>query len=132
MPAIPNLTPDDTITGMARRAYTEYARQHVSMGMKFPQFDQLAIAARANWKLIVAKSLGQKTDVINVNRMERKPFVIILTGFTELGQQQFRKGIEDRLEAQAANMERITQDAQANDGDGAAGADGEPGAGEDA
>lgn len=129
MPNSPDLikAPDDTITGMARRAYGEYAHQHSSMGMKFPPFDQLGIAARANWKLIVAKALGMKVDVVNVNRMERKPHVVILTGFTDFGARQFREGIEAKLAAQAANMERITSDDEAGNDDGHPGGDAEPG-----
>lgn len=95
---------------MARRAYSEYARQHSAMGMRFPPWDQLTIAVRANWKLIIAKALGQHTDVININRMERKPFSVIVTGFTQFGASTFRQGMEAKLEAQKASMESITND----------------------
>ena len=88
--------PDDTITAAARRAYIQYGKQHRQMGMKFPAWDELAINIKANWKAIVASAFG-KTEIVNINRMNRDPHSILITGFTKDAAETFRQGIESKL-----------------------------------
>lgn len=109
--------PEDTITGMGRRAYEEYVaqRRQAIAGMRFPPWKQLIIAVKANWRNIVAKALGEHGEIINVNPMNRHPHTIIITGLTADAAVTLHQGLKARMTAITSPV--VQQEQEESDGD---------------
>lgn len=98
MPSVKEiLPPEDFLEGAARRAYEVYGQQHKGMGMNFPKWKHAVIGAKMNWRKIVMAALGVQGDVMQINRFNKNPFTLIITGFDQVGFETFKKALEDRL-----------------------------------
>lgn len=88
--------PDDFITAGAKRCYETYAAQHKTMGMRFKPWDQLVITAKANWRAIFRMGLGPH-EMVLMNRFEKNPHTVIVTGLTEAGMATFHQQLMSRV-----------------------------------
>lgn len=91
--------PEDTITQMARRAFTEFRKAEMAAGGKMRDWDDPALPIRVKviWKQIVGEALGKKGTMVNVNPNLRDPHTLVITGLSDSMAASMRAGIESKL-----------------------------------
>ena len=88
---------EDTITGMARRAYTHFRDLEMKTGARMREWDDAPLIVRANWKDIIGQGFGTRGTLVNCNPTLTDPHTLMVTGLTDEQANGIRMGLEARL-----------------------------------